>query len=1011
MKKRNLLRLFSSRSLLLATVLGGAALAASAAAPKITGYNIEPGSILFPAQCDSIKVYFDRDQVLSATYELRQNGKVVFSGKDDGKSTGLNHSFFSINTTANNNTREICLAMAVEKTLVEGDVEFAVTSVTYLEGDDEVTENNVGSVTWNLTGMPRISGANPMWHPSIDLKELKEGTSVSFTISDANFGSYFDEALNKTVYLKTQVKGGKISLVQDGEVKTVIDIVKPEPTVSAFNPNGMYDHQGLNQKLTAEHLAPLHKGEVEVRLTELTYLSPCDGKEVVASDPEGIPTTWTSLSYSLIPGRAITKVKCVNTTKIESESFTPLESELLSYYPEDGEDGVFTYTFSDPLMAGESGNGDFVVKFRIGDANNTFEHVVPHTLSDDHKTLTIDLRGLPNGLQTLTNNYTFKDDEGNVYIPEKCTICIESGLYDENGVKVSVFCLFDSNIPGRYLDGQLWRTYRYKDISFETPALSNVLFYNSTAPDKKNDTMTAGSNMMDVTVRNSEVIASAQAAYLIGETIVPATATREGDVWSVVIPESVIENGVENLKFTLQNVEYTMVDGNQHIIAPIDLSGLAPAKEYSTLAEILDVEPGTEIVINTQGLLVTMSNEFITAAEDKTAAVLLIDSTTEEAAKFAEGDLLTGTICGTYVGDNMFSLDSSKSDYTVTVADATIGFDVTDMEDCNKLAFRLLTFSAEDGFEFTPIEDDEQIIAMIDDQLPVMDAIGVLADYICPEKIQSITGVYYVLEGNAMLLVRNADDIVAANELPVIENIRALKASEIGKPVAVSLTDAVVTAVFEEQGLALLQDKDCAINLVTEDETEVTFKRGASITGKLVGMYVGNHTFVVDFNESDFTENEADVTYGHTVAIEDIFDTDNQYRLVTFQHSEETPIAIGDNGPQVSENIFFADMFEVLEDMSFEDKKITSLTGILYFPEIQEFVDENEAPAYAFLIPRDANDIITSIGSGMEGILGNFNEDAPVYNLNGVKLREAGEGIKGFAKGIYIVDGKKIFVK
>ena len=996
----------------MATVLGGAALAASATAPEITGYNIEPGSILFPAQCDSIKVYFDRDQVLSATYELRQNGKVVFSGKDDGKSAGLNHCFFSINTTDTNNTREICMAMAVEKTLVEGDVEFVVTSVTYIEGDDEVTKNDVGSVTWNLTGMPRISGANPMWHPSKDLKELKEGTSVSFTISDANFGSFEDKTLNKTGYLKTQVKGGKISLVQDGEAKTVIDIVKPEPTVSYFNPYGMYDHQGLLKKLTAEDLAPLHKGEVEVRLTELTYISPCDGKEVVVSDPEGIPTTWTTLSnYSLLPGRAITKVKCVTTTKIESESLTPLESELLSYYPEDGEDGVFTYTFSEPLLAGESGNGDFEVKFRIGDANNTFDHVVPHTLSDDHKTLTVDLRGIPNGLQTLTNNYTFKDDDGNVYIPKKCTICIESGLFDENGVKVTVFCVFDSNIPGRYLDGQLWRTYSYKDISFETPALSNVLFYNSTTPEKKNDTMTADSNMMDVTVSNSEVIASAQAAYRIGDTIVPATAAREGDLWSVEIPESVIENGVENLQFTLQNVEYTMVDGNTHIIAPIDLSGLAPAKEYSTLVEILDVEPGTEVVINTQGLLVTMSNESITAAEDKTAAVLLIDSTTGAAAEFAEGNLLTGTIFGTYVGDNMFYLNSSKSEYNVTVADAAIGFEVTDMEDCNKLAFRLLTFSAEDGFEFTPIEDDEQMIAMINDQLPVMDATGALADYICPEKIQSITGVYYVMEDNAMLLVRNADDIVAAEELPVIENIRLLKASEIGKPVAVSLTDAVVTAVFEEQGLVLLQDKDCAVNLVTEDENGVTFKRGDSITGKLVGMYVGNHTFFVDFNESVFTENEADVTYGHTVAIEDVFDTNNQFRLVTFQHSDETPIEIGDNGPQVSENIFLADMYEVLEDMSFEDKKITSLTGILYFPEMQEFVDENEAPAYAFLIPRDANDIVASIGSGVEGILSNFTEDAPVYNLYGVKVREAGEGIKGLAKGIYVVEGKKIVVK
>lgn len=1002
--KHNVLRSFSGKALLIATMLGGVSLAASAAAPQIKDYSVKPGNILFAAQCDNLTVYYDRDQVISATYELRQNGKVVFSGKDTGKSTGLDHSIFALNTTQENNTREVCRAMAVDKTLVPGEVEFAVTSVTYLEGDEEVTATNLGSVTWNLTDMPRVTSANPQWRPDKDLITLKLGGQINFTFDGTNFSSYKDEN-GTAVYVKQQIKNGKISLVQNDEVKAVFDLTTTFQ--SYFN---CYPASLPTAKISDAQATQLNPGEFEIRLTEITYISPCTGEDVTVTDPEGLPTTLTSNSLVLIPERAKTFAYYVTTTKVESETITPLESELLSYYAEDDRNGVFSYTFNQPLAAGTSGNGDFVVKFRIGDANHEFDNVVPHTLSADKKTITVDLRGLSNGIPTLANNYNFVDDDGASYIPQYCTIFIENGLFDAFGTKVSVFCQFDPNQPGRYLDGQLWRTYLYKEISFATPALSDVLFYDSADPETKSETMAKGSNMMDVTVSNSEVIASAEPVYLVGETVVPATATRNGDIWSVELPESVVANGAEDLQFTLQNVAYTKVDGNEHIVTPVDLSGFAPVKEYATLADVVAYAAGTEVVLNAEGLLVTMSNEAITTVEDKTAAVFVIDYATGEPVAFTEGALLTGKICGIYGGGNAFYIDLTKSEYTVTEADATVGFDVTSMDDCNRLAFRLLTFSVDEGFELTPYEDDESIIALVNGTIPVMDATGVLTDYVCPEKIQSVTGVYYVMEETAMLLIRNADDIVAAKE-PAIESISDLKASEIGKTVAISLTDAVITAVFEDTGMVFLQDDGCAVNLADIEGGDITFKRGASITGTLVGMYVGNHTFVVDFNESDFTESVVDVTYGHEISIEEVFDVNNQFRLVTFKNSDATPIQMGDYDMlQVGDNIYLNDMLGVLEDDSFENKRIDSLTGVLYFPDAQIFAGDADAPTVAFLIPRDANDIATTIVTGVEGILGNFDEAAPVYNLNGVKVREAGEGLKGLAKGIYVVNGVKVMV-
>ena len=38
-------------------------------------------------------------------------------------------------------------------------------------------------------------------------------------------------------------------------------------------------------------------------------------------------------------------------------------------------------------------------------------------------------------------------------------------------------------------------------------------------------------------------------------------------------------------------------------------------------------------------------------------------------------------------------------------------------------------------------------------------------------------------------------------------------------------------------------------------------------------------------------------------------------------------------------------------------------------------------------------------------------KNAAVYNLNGAKVLGAGESVKGLAKGIYVVGGKKIVVK
>ena len=49
--------------------------------------------------------------------------------------------------------------------------------------------------------------------------------------------------------------------------------------------------------------------------------------------------------------------------------------------------------------------------------------------------------------------------------------------------------------------------------------------------------------------------------------------------------------------------------------------------------------------------------------------------------------------------------------------------------------------------------------------------------------------------------------------------------------------------------------------------------------------------------------------------------------------------------------------------------------------------------------------------SGIDGINAAATLNGAVYTINGIKVREAGETLKGLSKGMYIINGKKYVVK
>ncbi|MDD6843294.1 MAG: hypothetical protein PUD67_06170, partial [Prevotellaceae bacterium] len=49
--------------------------------------------------------------------------------------------------------------------------------------------------------------------------------------------------------------------------------------------------------------------------------------------------------------------------------------------------------------------------------------------------------------------------------------------------------------------------------------------------------------------------------------------------------------------------------------------------------------------------------------------------------------------------------------------------------------------------------------------------------------------------------------------------------------------------------------------------------------------------------------------------------------------------------------------------------------------------------------------------TGINGVNGTVKAMGDIYNMNGVKVRNAGEDMKGLQKGMYIMNGKKIIMK
>lgn len=204
---------------------------------------------------------------------------------------------------------------------------------------------------------------------------------------------------------------------------------------------------------------------------------------------------------------------------------------------------------------------------------------------------------------------------------------------------------------------------------------------------------------------------------------------------------------------------------------------------------------------------------------------------------------------------------------------------------------------------------------------------------------------------------------------------------------------------------AILEDETGAVeisNIITKANANSWFtselKEGVELNGYINVDYSVWSTALVANDET--SKSELTITPTTIVPTEakiaDLQKAENNLRLfelknVDFAVEDEVPVIKQDDA-----SIILADQFFVLPEDMPETAKFESVVGVVFL----DFESYTFCPiSYKFA----TSDGISSIAVAAK--------NAAVYNLNGAKVRNIGESVKGLAKGIYVVGGKKIVVK
>ena len=394
--------------------------------------------------------------------------------------------------------------------------------------------------------------------------------------------------------------------------------------------------------------------------------------------------------------------------------------------------------------------------------------------------------------------------------------------------------------------------------------------------------------------------------------------------------------------------------------------------------------------------------------EDETGAVEISDLVAKaKLNNWFKGELKEGVALNGYVIVDYSSFfprlvvndETAKSEITITPTEITPT--VVTIADVQKPENHLRMFELqnvelvkEDGsYAF---KQDGDIIAAVDMFKNMLDEM--------PTNIESVKGVLFLdLESYCFVPTSYLDrPSPAPVEVNSIAELNKLGEEYEGATIELKLTDAQITVADASMSSAIIEDKTGAFNAqyffaeaVGMEMLKDEFKQGTVLNGYLYATYSYGSIEVCDLTaESNITTTEAPVVATEADFAE-VLKAENNYRLYEFKditvnknELDHFQLVKGDAKAEISDRT-----------RSLEESMMANVESVVGYFRVVGDEAEFTLISYKTATPNGISALEVAA------------KNAAVYNLNGAKVRNAGESVKGLAKGIYVVGGKKIVVK
>ena len=413
-------------------------------------------------------------------------------------------------------------------------------------------------------------------------------------------------------------------------------------------------------------------------------------------------------------------------------------------------------------------------------------------------------------------------------------------------------------------------------------------------------------------------------------------------------------------------------------------------------------------VQNTEGEVDPEYSVMYALLEDETGAVEISDLVAKaNLNNWFKGELKEGVALNGYVIVDYSSFfprlvvnaETAKSEVTITPTEITPT--VVTIADVQKPENHLRMFELQnvelvkegEGYAF---KQDGNIIAAVDMFKNMLDEM--------PTNLESVTGVLFLdLESYCFVPTSYLDHPSPAPvEVNSIAELNKLGEENEGATIKLKLTDAQITVADAYMNSAIIEDKTGAFNAqyffaeaVGTEMLKDEFKQGVVLNGYLYATYSYGSIEVCDLTaESAITTAEAPVVATEADFAE-VLKAENNFRLYEFKNIT------------VNKNV--SDKFQLVKGDA--KAEIADRTGSL---DESMMANVESVVGYFRIVGDDAEFTLLSYKTATpDGIsaLEVAAKNAAVYNLNGAKVLGAGESVKGLAKGIYVVGGKKIVVK